>query len=130
MTALSAIDSRAYPRHSFHPIPVIPIWRGFQPNCWSPDHPISRSPDFSVSPCLRGGCSVLPFRSRRCRAITPSRRLTHPLCPPGFHPNSSQAIPASSVPIPLRSSHPIPVIPIWRGFQRLFPISVIRVDQW
>src|SRR5471030_530434 len=29
-----------------------------------------------------------------------------------------QAIPAPSDPIPPRSSHPIPVIPIWRGFQR------------
>jgi hypothetical protein len=33
------------------------------------NHPITRSPPFSASPCLRGRCPVLPFRSRRCRAM-------------------------------------------------------------
>jgi hypothetical protein len=36
----------------------------------SPDHQIPRSWPSSASPCLRGGCPVLPFRSRRCRAMS------------------------------------------------------------
>ena len=94
----------SHPRHPSHLIPIIPIWRRLQ-----------RFPYPRPSALISG--KHLPFR---CRAMSATSAITAILpYAPGFHPSSSQAIPTSSVPHPRRSSHVIPVIPIWRGLQRL-----------
>jgi hypothetical protein len=101
------------PRHSPHPIPIIPIWRGFELFFFIPSN--ARDP-YNLEECLRKTTATICFpitvnpydqcqrygfylsRSRRCRAMS--------------------AIPA--ILPPRHSPHPIPVIPIWRGFELFF----------
>src|SRR5450432_1486089 len=62
----------------------------------SSDYQITRSFPFSVSPCLRG------------RFAFPIPAMTRDVVDPGDPPS------------PRHSPHPIPLIPIWRGFELFF----------
>src|SRR5450432_2754215 len=111
--AMSAIPAILPPRHSPHPIPVLPIWREFELFFFIPSN--ARDP-YNLEECLRKTTATICFpitvnpydqcqrygfylsRSRRCRAMS--------------------AIPA--ILPPRHSPHPIPLIPIWRGFELFF----------
>jgi hypothetical protein len=104
---LGAFVDRPYPRHSSHPIPAIPIWRGFR----------GKTPSTQIlgprpSALIRGKKF---FRSVSSVLISGQtfRFSNYPITRFPDYPILT--------PYPRHSSHHIPVIPIWRGFRGKTP---------
>jgi hypothetical protein len=108
MTSMSAIPT---PRHSSHPIPLIPIWRGFQRSL---PQLLRCSPRLRVSVvgvwfCISDQCHQRSSAGSFCLVFAvPITRLP-----------TSSITQSGRRPYPRHSSHPIPLIPIWREFQHL-----------
>ena len=96
------------PRHPSHPIPVIPIWRGFERySCGTAAVGCS---DSSVFLCGRRFCVSDP----RLSALISGKGFAFPITgSPDY-----QITRFLDAPSPRHPSHPIPRIPIWRGFER------------
>jgi hypothetical protein len=95
------------PRHSSHPIPVIPIWRGFRGKT-----PSTQFLGPRPSALIRGKKF---FRSVSSVLISGQtfRFSNYPITRFPDYPILT--------PYPRHSSHHIPVIPIWRGFRGKTP---------